>query len=157
MSKKVETSLATLAATSYPTASNTNSEHARNFMLRNIVDNAHWPMNTKFNDANTKLTRAQAIVDETVANESTSSGKVIMTAGSKAIGAPHYSEDDANKLIDWAERDEYEAQCHDNFVKGLIEMYETITGDKYIPKAQRSGKKDVNAAAKRLAARTAAE
>jgi len=132
---------------SYPQAQNHKNTYARNYMLRCIVDQAHWPMNTKRNDEAAKTAAVGEMLNESTATESTTSGKITQKAGSKTIGSQHWDETKVNQLIDYAERDAYEADCHQNFLKELIQVFETVTGDKYTPKAQRtpSSKRDPKA------------
>mgnify|MGYP003643483745 CR=1 FL=1 len=134
MTQKNSKSLVQILEAAYPSASNTKNSYAKNYMLKCIVDQAHWPMNTKLNDAAEKTTTVEAYLGETVVNESVVSGKVVMTQGSKAEGAMHYDENQVNDLIRYAERDEQEAAMHKIVVDELIKIYEAETGDKYVPK-----------------------
>lgn len=134
MTKTNTQTLVEMLATAYPLASNTKNTYARNYMLKTLVDQAHWPMNTKLGDAADKTAQVQAYLGETVATESEVSGKVVMMQGSKAVGAMHYDENQVSSLMSYAERDEAEAAMHKTFVDALIATYQTITGETYTPK-----------------------
>tara|TARA_R110000822_G_scaffold45294_13_gene121249 strand:+ start:172 stop:666 length:495 start_codon:yes stop_codon:yes gene_type:complete len=134
MTKGNTQNLAAMLEAAYPVASNTKNTYARNYMLKTLVDQAHWPMNTKLGDAADKTSQVQAYLGETVATESEVSGKVVMMQGSKAAGAMHYDEDQVTNLIRFAERDEEEAEMHKTFVDGLVAAYQQITGEIYKPK-----------------------
>ena len=151
MTKKTEFNLQKMTDNAYPTASNERNTYPRNYMLRTLVDQAYWPANTKLNDAATKYSQAKALTEETVGVEQAESGRVVMHPGTTSIGAPHANEDQANRLIDYAERDEEESAMHQAFLAELIAAYEAITGEKYVPKAQRGAGRRTKSAAQRLA------
>ena len=77
MTKGNTQNLAAMLEAAYPVASNTKNTYARNYMLKTLVDQAHWPMNTKLGDAADKTSQVQAYLGETVATESEVSGKVV--------------------------------------------------------------------------------
>jgi len=104
-----------------------------------MIDNVHWKQNNKENDAVTKAMEVRAMVEETTATESEVSGKVVMQHGSSPVGAMHYNEWDVDRKIQYAERDEQEAQAHLKFYELLTKAYKEHTGDRYLTKEERKG------------------
>lgn len=108
-------------------------------MFQCIIDNADWKRHSKANDAIQRATQIDSLTKETVAIESDVSGKVTMMPGSSPVGAPHYNEYDVERLIQYAERDEHEAQAHEKFFTLLTKAFLELTKDKYQTKAERKG------------------
>lgn len=111
-------------------------------MLSTMINKTLWLQEAKKNDAANHTAQVQALLGEVIATESEVSGKVTMNmADNKAIGAPHYDEYKVQQHMRFAERDEFEAQLHEDWSKVMIDAFEVLSGQKFEPKAQRTTKR----------------
>ena len=93
------------------------TENTKNYplrgMLSQMINRTSWLPEAKLNDAAQHTATVQALISESIAQESDISGKVTMQpTATSVIGAAHYDEYKVQQHMRYAERDEYEAGLH---------------------------------------------
>lgn len=107
-------------------------------MVGSMIEQTIWMKNNKLKDAAEKTERISAMIGESVGVESEESGRVVhMPSGTSAVGSRNFSQHSVDQLMRYAERDEQEAEAHQQAEDQLRKAYETIFATKFVSKAEK--------------------
>jgi len=118
------------------------TENTKNYplrgMLSQMINRTSWLPEAKLNDAAQHTATVQALISESIAQESDISGKVTMQPmATSVIGAAHYDEYRVQQNMRFAEKDEFEAGLHSAWHQVMKEAFTELTGEKFVPNKQR--------------------
>jgi hypothetical protein len=118
------------------------TENTKNYplrgMLSQMINKTSWLPEAKLNDAAQHTATVQALISESIAQESDISGKITMQpTATSVVGSPHYDEYKVQQHMRYAERDEFEAGLHVAWHQVMQQAFTELTGEKFVPKQQR--------------------